>query len=190
MKFLRTDLAGVIVIEPSVHRDPRGFFLETYHAPRFRENGIDATFVQDNHSGSVRGALRGLHVQVAPRAQAKLVRAVEGEVLDVAADVRVGSPAFGRSIAVLLSSENHRQLYIPPGFAHGFCVLSERAQVEYKCSEVYDPSCELAIAWNDPELAIRWPVEEPILSGKDRAAPRLAEVRDRLPRYRPAQGGA
>jgi len=183
MKFLRTDLPGVILIEPTVHRDPRGFFLETYHAPRYRENGIDAIFVQDNHSCSLRGALRGLHMQLAPRAQAKLVRALEGEVLDVAVDVRVGSPSFGRSTAVLLSSENQHQLYVPPGFAHGFCVLSERAQVEYKCSEVYDPGCELAIAWNDPELAIRWPVEEPILSDRDRAAPRLAEVRHRLPRY-------
>jgi dTDP-4-dehydrorhamnose 3,5-epimerase len=180
---LPTDLPDVLLIEPDVHRDARGFFLESWRAPRYRDAGIAAEFVQDNHSASVAGTLRGLHIQLAPRAQAKLVRVIEGEVHDVAVDIRLGSPTFGRYTAARLSAENFRQLYIPPGFAHGFCVTSPRAQVEYKCSEVYDASCELAIAWDDPEIGIAWPVAEPILSPRDRQAPRLADVRHRLPRF-------
>jgi dTDP-4-dehydrorhamnose 3,5-epimerase len=179
MRFAPTEIPGVIVVEPTVHRDPRGFFLETYHEPRYREGGIDVRFVQDNHSLSRGGALRGLHGQ-SPNPQGKLVRAIEGEIWDVAVDVRVGSPTFGRHVAVVLSAENHRQLYLPPGMLHGFCVLSERAQVEYKCTAVYDPRADFGVRWNDPELAVPWPIAEPVLSEKDARAPFLREVRERL----------
>ena len=179
MRFTPTEIPGVVVVEPTVHRDARGFFLETYHEPRFREGGIDARFVQDNHSLSLRGTLRGLHAQ-SPRPQGKLVRAIEGEIWDVAVDVRLGSPTFGRHVAAVLSAENHRLLYLPPGLLHGFCVLSERAQVEYKCSEVYDPRADFGVRWNDPELAVPWPLAEPVLSEKDARAPFRCEVRERL----------
>jgi dTDP-4-dehydrorhamnose 3,5-epimerase len=170
----------VVLIEPDVFRDERGFFLETWREERYRANGIDARFVQDNHSRSRRGALRGLHAQLDPM-QGKLVRVVAGEVFDVAVDIRVGSPSFGRHTAATLSAENFLQLWIPPGFAHGFCVLSETAEVEYKCTAPYRPEGEVAIAWNDPELAIAWPVADPVLSPRDALAPRLAELRARLP---------
>jgi len=182
VKFIASDLPGVIIIEPDVHRDDRGFFLESYHADKYREGGVDATFVQDNHSRSVRGILRGLHMQLR-RAQGKLVRVVAGEVFDVAVDVRVGSPHFGHWIGVTLSAENHRQVYIPEGFAHGFVVTSEVAEFEYKCTNFYDPGSELSIAWNDPRIGIDWPIEAPVLSAKDAAAPRLEEVMDRLPKF-------
>jgi dTDP-4-dehydrorhamnose 3,5-epimerase len=182
MKVLPTDLPGVVLVEPVVHRDTRGFFLETYNEGRYREAGITATFVQDNHSRSARGTLRGLHFQVR-RMQGKLVRAVAGEMFDVAVDVRRGSPTFGRWVGARLSAENFRQIYIPPGFAHGFCVLSDVGEVEYKCTELYEAGDELAIAWNDPQIGIDWPASEPLLSAKDKAAPRLAEVLDRLPAY-------
>ena len=182
MKVLPTDLPGVVLVDPVVHRDSRGFFLETYNERRYREAGIAATFVQDNHSRSARGTLRGLHFQVR-RMQGKLVRAVAGEMFDVAVDIRRGSPTFGRWVGVTLSAENFRQIYIPPGFAHGFCVLSEVGEVEYKCTELYEASDELAIAWNDPQIGIRWPASEPLLSAKDKVAPRLAEVLERLPTY-------
>jgi dTDP-4-dehydrorhamnose 3,5-epimerase len=183
VKFQSTELPGVILVEPDVHRDERGFFLESYQAARYRANGIEAEFVQDNHSASVRGTLRGLHAQLAPRAQAKLIRALSGEIFDVAVDARVGSPTFGRHVGATLSADNHHQLYVPAGFLHGFVVLSERAEVEYKCSAPYAPDCEVAVAWDDPELAIPWPVEDPVLSPRDAAAPRLADVRERLMRY-------
>lgn len=182
MRFVPTELPGVVIIEPHIHRDTRGFFLESYHQGKYAEGGIPGPFVQDNHSHSVRGTLRGLHAQVA-RPQGKLVRAVAGEMFDVAVDIREGSPTFGRWVGVPLSGENFRQLYIPPGFAHGFCVLSERVDVEYKCTDFYDPQGELAVAWNDPAIGIRWPIAEPILSGKDAGAPRLADLRGRLPRF-------
>jgi dTDP-4-dehydrorhamnose 3,5-epimerase len=182
MRVLPTDLPGVVLVDPVVHRDSRGFFLETYNERRYREAGITATFVQDNHSRSARGTMRGLHFQVR-RMQGKLVRAVAGEMFDVAVDVRRGSPTFGRWVGVNLSAENFRQIYIPPGFAHGFCVLSEVGEVEYKCTEIYEPADELAIAWNDPQIGIRWPTTEPLLSAKDKAAPRLGEVLERLPAY-------
>jgi dTDP-4-dehydrorhamnose 3,5-epimerase len=182
MKVLATDLPGVLLVEPVVHRDSRGFFLETYNERRYREAGIAATFVQDNHSRSGRGTVRGLHFQVR-RLQGKLVRALAGDMFDVAVDVRRGSPTFGRWVGVHLSAENFRQIYIPPGFAHGFCVLSEVGEVEYKCTELYEAADELAIAWNDPQIGIRWPTAEPLLSAKDQAAPRLAEVLERLPSY-------
>jgi dTDP-4-dehydrorhamnose 3,5-epimerase len=182
LKVLPTDLAGVVVIEPVVFRDPRGFFVETYHAERYGAAGIDASFVQDNHSRSERGTLRGLHAQQR-FPQAKLVRVIEGEIWDVAVDIRLGSPTFGRHVAVTLSADDQRQLFVPTGFAHGFCVLSERAQIEYKCTNYYHLEDELHILWSDPELAIPWPVEAPTLSDKDRAAPPLRSLHDRLPRY-------
>lgn len=185
MRFAETELPEVILVEPDVHRDARGFFLETYHAPLYRENGIPVPFVQDNHSRSCRRVLRGLHAQ-ARLPQGKLVRAIEGEIYDVAVDVRLGSPRYGNFVGMMLSAENFRQLYIPPGFAHGFCVTSEVAQVEYKCTEVYDPRDEFSIAWDDPEIGIPWPVSDPILSEKDRGAPKLRDVQEHLTRYRPA----
>ena len=183
MKLEPTALPGVLIVEPDLFRDERGFFLEVFHAGKFAALGLDLDFVQDNHSRSRRNTLRGLHVQL-PRAQGKLVRCVEGAVFDVAVDIRRGSPTFGRWAGVELTAENFRQLWVPPGFAHGFCVTSERAQVEYKCTELYDPDGDLAIAWNDPAIGIDWPVAEPLLSAKDAAAKRLDELVDRLPIYR------
>lgn len=183
MKVLPTDLAGVVVIEPVVFRDPRGFFVETYHAARYGEAGIEAVFVQDNHSKSERGTLRGLHAQER-YPQAKLVRVIEGEIWDVAVDIRLGSPTFGRHVTVTLSADDQRQIFVPAGFAHGFCVLSERAQVEYKCTDYYHPEDELRVLWSDPELAIPWPIATPTLSDKDRAALPLHALHDRLPRYK------
>ena len=183
MGFTETEMPGVILVEPDLHGDQRGFFLETYHAPRYREAGIAVTFVQDNHSRSSKGTLRGLHGQF-PHCQGKLVRTIEGEIYDVVVDVRRGSPSYGRFVATVLSAENFRQLYVPPGLVHGFCVTSEAAQVEYKCTAVYDPAADFSVRWNDPELAIPWPVEDPILSDKDRDAPLLRDVRDRLLEYR------
>ncbi len=177
-----TELPGVVVVTPRVFRDPRGYFLETYHARKYREAGITATFVQDNLSRSSQGILRGLHAQ-RQRPQGKLVRVMEGEIFDVAVDVRRGSPTFARWTSVRLSADNFRQCYVPPGFAHGFCVLSPVAVVEYKCTDFYDPADELGLIWNDPDLAIRWPITDPTLSAKDGAAPRLVEVLSLLPAY-------
>ena len=182
MKVIATDLPGVLLVEPDVFCDARGFFLETYHRQKYAAAGIDASFVQDNHSHSTRGTLRGLHAQCL-RPQGKLVRAVRGKMFDVAVDIRVGSPRFGRWTGALLSGDNFRQLYIPPGFAHGFCVLSEEVDVEYKCTDLYTPDDEITIAWDDPEIGIAWPIAVPVLSEKDRQAPQLAALRDRLPRY-------
>jgi dTDP-4-dehydrorhamnose 3,5-epimerase len=179
LKFLPTDIDGVLLVEPDVFRDPRGFFLETFHARKYREGGIAADFVQDNHSRSGRGTLRGLHSQLR-RPQGKLVRAVRGEIFDVAVDLRPGSKTFGRWTGATLSEENFRQIWVPPGFAHGFCVLSEMAEVEYKCTDFYDKGDEIGILWNDPAIGIDWPVEEPLLSAKDAALPRLSEVRKLL----------
>jgi dTDP-4-dehydrorhamnose 3,5-epimerase len=185
VKFLATDLPGVILIEPEVHGDARGFFLETYHERKYGQAGISATFVQDNHSRSSRGTLRGLHHQVA-HPQGKLVRVVEGEVFDVVVDIRRGSPTFGQHLGMPLSAHNFRQLYIPPNFAHGFCVTSEVAQFEYKCTDFYDPVGELVVAWNDSDLAIPWPISRPELSARDAEALPLRELMDRLPIYDPA----
>lgn len=176
MRVVCTDISDVLIVEPDVYQDPRGFFLETYHTEKYRKHGIDAAFVQDNHSRSVAGTLRGLHLQ-RKRPQGKLVRAIEGEIYDVAVDVRPDSPTFGRWVGVTLTAENFRQCYIPPGFAHGFCVLSPFAQVEYKCTDLYDPADEIGVAWDDPALAITWPIAEPILSARDRAHRPLAEVK-------------
>ena len=181
MRVVPTAIPEILILEPDVHTDGRGFFLETYHADRYREHGIAAPFVQDNHSRSLAGTLRGLHLQLR-RPQGKLIRVIEGEILDVAVDVRRGSPTFGRWVSVALTAENFKQVYIPPGFAHGFCVVSPVAQVEYKCTDVYDPSSELGVAWNDPALAITWPVTQPLLSSRDANHPTLAEQTDKLPR--------
>jgi dTDP-4-dehydrorhamnose 3,5-epimerase len=167
------------VVEPDVHRDARGFFLETYHREKYAAGGITAAFVQDNHSRSGRGTLRGLHAQV-KRPQGKLIRVVEGEIYDVALDIRPGSPTFGRAVGMSISGEDFRQIWIPPGFAHGFCVLSEVAHVEYKCTEMYDAGDEVSILWSDPDLGIAWPIRDPIVSAKDSRAPRLREIAARL----------
>ena len=180
MRVVETEIPGVLVIVPDVLTDGRGFFVETYHAERYRQCGIDGPFVQDNHTRSVSGTIRGLHLQ-RRRMQGKLIRVIEGEVYDVAVDVRRASPTFGRWVAVSLSAVNFKQCYVPPGFAHGFCVVSSVAQVEYKCTDVYDPESEMGIAWDDPRLAIPWPVPSPILSDRDRRNRTLAEQIDRLP---------
>jgi dTDP-4-dehydrorhamnose 3,5-epimerase len=182
MKFEPTPLPGVVVVRPEVFRDPRGFFLETYHAEKYEQGGIRATFVQDNHSHSLKGTLRGLHAQL-KHPQGKLVRAVAGEMFDVAVDIRRGSPTFGKWFGTRLSGENFVQLYVPPGFAHGFCVLSERVDVEYKCTDFYRRDDEVSVAWNDPDIGVEWPVETPLLSDKDRHAPRLRDLTDVLPAY-------
>ena len=182
MKFVPTALPDVIVVEPDVFHDPRGFFFESYHADKYAAGGIDVTFVQDNHSRSTRGTLRGMHAQ-RQRPQGKLVRVVHGEVFDVALDIRRGSPRFKQWVGVVLSADNFRQCYIPPGFAHGFCVLSDTAEFEYKCTDFYDPTDELRIAWNDPEIGIAWPIREPVLSDKDRGGHALAALWDQLPVY-------
>ena len=175
MKVLPTDLPGVVLLDPAVHRDTRGFFLETFHADKYAAAGIPPVFVQDNHSLSAGGTLRGLHMQIL-KPQGKLVRVIEGEIWDVALDVRPESPTFMRWTGATLSAENFRQFYIPPGCAHGFCVMSPVAQVQYKCTALYDAADEIAIAWNDPEAAIRWPLAEPLLSARDQAARPLREV--------------
>jgi dTDP-4-dehydrorhamnose 3,5-epimerase len=182
MKFSDTAVTGVMLIEPDVHRDARGYFLETFHAGKYAAAGIPREFVQDNHSASVANTLRGLHLQLR-RPQGKLVRVIEGSIWDVAVDVRRGSPTFGRWTAEVLSAENFRQIYIPPGCAHGFCVLSQAAQIEYKCTELYDSADELGIAWDDPSLAIPWPVPTPLMSDRDRAHRQMKELRDVLPVY-------
>jgi dTDP-4-dehydrorhamnose 3,5-epimerase len=175
MKVVATDLPEVLVIEPKVHGDSRGFFYESFQAIRYSEAGISGPFVQDNLSRSVGGTLRGLHFQE-PNAQGKLVQVLRGTVWDVAVDVRRGSPRFGRWVAVELSEAAPRQLWIPPGFAHGFCVLSDSADFFYKCTALYAPEAERSIAWNDPAIGIAWPLQEPLLSAKDRVAPRLADA--------------
>jgi dTDP-4-dehydrorhamnose 3,5-epimerase len=182
VRVVPTDIPEILVIEPDVHVDGRGFFVETYQAERYREHGIEGPFVQDNHSRSVAGTLRGLHLQLR-RPQAKLIRVIEGEIFDVAVDVRRGSPTFGRWVGVTLTAENFRQCYVPHGFAHGFCVISAIAQVEYKCTDLYDPASEVGVAWNDPALAISWPVDQPLLSWRDSQHPTLAALTDKLPPY-------
>lgn len=179
MRFRPLELAGVVLVEPDVFRDERGFFLETYHQEKYRDGGLPETFVQDNHSFSAHGVLRGLHAQLR-RPQGKLVRAILGEIFDVAVDIRPESPTFGRWVGATLSGENLHQLYIPPGYAHGFCVLSETAHVQYKCTELYDRNDEIGIVWNDPEIGIEWPLKDPLLNPKDREAPRLAEIVQKL----------
>ncbi|MGQ9489149.1 MAG: dTDP-4-dehydrorhamnose 3,5-epimerase [Anaerolineae bacterium] len=181
MQIESTALPGVLVIIPTVYHDARGFFFESYNQEVWRAHGIDTIFVQDNHSKSVKGTLRGLHFQLPPAAQVKLVRVVRGAIWDVAVDIRVGSPTFGRWVGVELSADNFRQLYIPIGFAHGFCVLSDEAEVLYKTSAVYSRQHERGIAWDDPQLNIAWPVTGPMLSERDRHAPSLADYLNNRP---------
>jgi len=187
MKILASSLEGVSIIEPAVYADARGFFTETYNSERYGAAGFAETFVQDNLSFSVRGTLRGLHYQH-PHDQAKLIMAVKGEIYDVAVDIRRGSPGFGQWFGVRLSEENKRQIFIPEGFAHGFCVLSETAIVTYKCSDLYHPESEGGLIWNDPDLGIDWPVRDPLLSEKDRRNVHLKDLRpERLPAYKGAK---
>lgn len=182
MKFIDAGLDGVTVIEPDVYRDERGFFVETYRADKYAAAGLHVGFVQDNQSRSVRGTVRALHAQ-RNTPQGKLVRAVSGAILDVVVDIRRFSPTFLKWIAVELSAENFRQIYVPPDFAHGICILSESAEIAYKCTDYYDPADELRIAWNDPTIGVEWPVVTPILSAKDRAAKTLAAQMELLPVY-------
>jgi dTDP-4-dehydrorhamnose 3,5-epimerase len=177
---LETRLEGPVLLEPQVHGDDRGFLVETFSSEAWRELGVDADFVQDNHSRSRAGILRGLHFQTVP-GQAKLVRCLRGRIWDVAVDLRRDSPTYGRWEGYELDDERHRQFYVPVGFAHGFCVLSEVADVHYKLSSTYDPETEAGIAWDDPEVAVEWPLPDPQVSERDASAPRLAEIADDLP---------
>lgn len=177
---LETRLEGVVLLEPAVHGDARGFMVETYRRDAWGGAGVDVDFVQQNHSRSSKGTLRGIHFQTRP-GQAKLVRCVRGAIFDVAVDLRRDSPTFGRWEGHVLDDESHRQLYVPVGFGHGFAVLSDVADVAYQLSSTYDPATESGIAWDDPDVAVEWPVPEPLLSERDKSAPRLAEVADSLP---------
>lgn len=183
MKVIATELPGVLLLEPKVFGDARGFFLETWQAARYHEAGLPERFVQDNHSRSRRGVLRGLHYQLT-QPQGKLVWVTRGAVFDVAVDIRRGSPTFGRWYGCVLDDVDHRQLYIPPGFAHGFCVLSEEADFFYKCTDYYHPPSERGIAWDDPDIGIEWPLREMSLSDKDQDNRRLAaQIPENLPVY-------
>jgi dTDP-4-dehydrorhamnose 3,5-epimerase len=175
MKVIRSDIDGLLIIEPRVFGDARGFFLETWNELRYREAGLDMRFVQDNLSFSRRGTVRGLHFQN-PNSQGKLVYVIEGEVFDVAVDLRRNSPTFRRWHGVNLSGQNRLQFFVPPGFAHGFAVLSETALFAYKCTEFYSPKDELTLSWDDPDVGVRWPVGEPVLSEKDKKGLRLREL--------------
>jgi dTDP-4-dehydrorhamnose 3,5-epimerase len=186
MNFVRTSLTGVIIVEPDLFRDGRGFFLETFRRDKYARGGIDREFCQDNQSRSARNTIRGLHAQ-RQHPQGKLVRAVTGSIYDVVVDIRRGSPSYLKWIAVELSADNFRQVYVPPGFAHGICITSEFADIEYKCTDYYDPADELRIAWNDPSIGIPWPVENPILSEKDRRAGTIADEIALLPVYSEAR---
>lgn len=186
VNLLQTELEEVFVIEPRVFHDPRGFFMETFHRQRYEALGLHADFCQDNLSFSSKNTLRGLHYQY-PHAQAKLVQVLQGEIFDVAVDIRRGSPTLGRAVGVTLSGTNRRQLFIPGGFAHGFCVLSETALFSYKCSDFYAPDCDRGVLWSDPDLAIDWPVANPLLSPKDAGLPRLKDISaEGLPIYKEA----
>ncbi len=183
MERIETSLPGVFELRPKIHQDGRGFFIETYQRAKFVDLGIACEFVQDNHSRSAKGTLRGLHYQLR-HPQAKLCRVVEGEALDVAVDIRLGSPCFGKWTSVLLSAREQNQIYVPPGFAHGFLALTDTVQFVYKCSDYYAPTDEYGIAWNDPDLKISWGAAGPVLSAKDAKNPRLREVRpEQLPQY-------
>jgi dTDP-4-dehydrorhamnose 3,5-epimerase len=181
MNVLATDISDLLIIEPRVFGDQRGFFLETFQFERYAAHGISRPFTQDNLSRSSKGVLRGLHLQN-PMTQGKLVSVLRGQVLDVAVDVRRGSPTFGRHVAVELSEDNRRQLWVPRGFAHGFAVLSDSADFCYKCDNIYSPADEIVVRWNDPELGIDWKVEDPSLSARDSAAPLLKDIPN-LPAY-------
>lgn len=176
MKVIKTEIEDVLIIEPKVFGDDRGFFMETFNAGRYRDTvGINIDFVQDNHSKSTKGVLRGLHFQL-KHPQGKLVRVIEGEVFDVAVDIRSGSKSYGKWVGVILSADNKRQLWVPPGFAHGFVTLSDSAEFEYKCTDYYHPEDEFCLAWNDPTVAIEWPVSNPTLSEKDQLGLTLKDL--------------
>lgn len=175
MKVIETKIPGVLIIEPNVFKDDRGFFMETWQQQRYADVGINADFMQENLSFSSRGVVRGLHYQH-PHAQGKLVSVIHGDVFDVAVDIRRDSATFGQWVGVSLSGDNHRQFWVPPGFAHGFCVLSETAYFTYKCTDIYTPQAEGGIAWNDPDIGIEWPVRAALLSDKDRQYPRLRDI--------------
>lgn len=179
MNVIQTKLSGALIIEPKIFGDDRGFFYETYQAERYKAAGISLDFVQDNRSRSSKGVLRGLHFQK-NKPQGKLVTVTQGEVFDVAVDLRKDSPTFGQHVSVLLTGDNRVQFYIPPGFAHGFCVLSDTADFQYKCTDYYDPADEGGLLWNDPELAIAWPLTNPTLSAKDSVQPTLDQIRPNL----------
>jgi dTDP-4-dehydrorhamnose 3,5-epimerase len=187
MKVLPTRLKGLVVLEPKVFKDTRGFFLEYFRAEAFAQAGVRGPFVQDNHSRSVQGTLRGFHGQL-KKPQGKLVRVATGEIFDVAVDVRPSSPTFGQWEGWTLSEGNFRQMYVPPGFLHGFCVLSPTADVEYKCTEYYDAADEIGLLWNDPEIGVKWPIADPILSEKDKKLPKLADLASKLESYRALVG--
>ena len=175
MKVIETKLPGVLIIEPKVFGDSRGFFKEIFQTKRYREAGIEHEFVQDNHSRSQKGVLRGLHFQIT-KPQGKLVSCSQGAVFDVAVDVNPESATFGQYVGIELTEDNHRQFWVPPGYAHGFCVLTDTADFQYKCTDYYDPSDEGGLIWNDPEVAIDWPIDHPLLSDKDVKLPTLKEL--------------
>lgn len=184
MKFTEMSLPGVVLIEPDVFKDDRGFFMETHHQKKYAKEGIKKVFVQDNYSHSQKGVIRGLHYQLR-HPQDKLVYVITGEIFDVAVDIRHGSPTFGKWVGTLLSAENKCQIFVPEGFAHGFCILSETADVLYKCTDFYSPGDELGVLWSDPTIGIDWSVEAPILSPKDSQYPGLKEIsEDLLPSYK------
>ncbi|PKH31878.1 dTDP-4-dehydrorhamnose 3,5-epimerase [Shewanella sp. ALD9] len=179
MNIIKTKIKDLLIIEPKVFGDDRGFFYETFQAERYKAAGIDADFVQDNRSRSSQGVLRGLHFQKT-KPQGKLVTVTDGEVFDVAVDLRPGSETFGQHEAIILTGQNKLQFYVPPGFAHGFCVLSDTADFQYKCTDYYDPSDESGLLWNDPSLQIQWPLSKPLLSDKDSIQPTLEAIKDKL----------
>ena len=183
MNVKETKLLGVLILEPKVFPDDRGYFLETWNSTRYEQVGMPGLFVQDNISFSKKGILRGLHFQY-PQSQGKLIQVLSGEVLDVVVDIRVGSPTYGQWVGEVLSESNHRQIYVPPGFAHGYCVTSETAIFSYKCTDFYNPATEHGIIWNDPDIGIEWPIAQPVLSTKDKAYPRLKELQpENLPQF-------
>ncbi|MFY9821112.1 MAG: dTDP-4-dehydrorhamnose 3,5-epimerase [Thermoanaerobaculia bacterium] len=184
MKFVPLKIPDVVLIEPEIFKDDRGFFFEVYHQKKFEDAGLPGTFVQDNQSYSHRHVLRGLHAQLR-KPQGKLIRALQGEIFDVAVDIRPGSPTFGRWVSAILTGENNCQLWVPPGFVHGFCVTSDFATVQYKCTELYAPSDEIGVLWNDPEIGIEWPVAEPRISPKDLQLSLLKDLALTLSTYTP-----
>ena len=174
--FKKLNIPDVILVEPQIFPDERGFFIEIFKESIFKENGINTKFVQDNYSHSIKGTLRGLHYQKNPSAQAKLVTALKGEIFDVAVDIRKGSPTYGKWVGEILSEKNHKLLYVPQGFAHGFCVLSEEADVTYKANNEYSPETDRGLLWNDPKVGVKWPIEKPITSKKDEQQPLLENI--------------
>lgn len=183
IKYIKTDIPGVLLLEPKVFEDSRGFFMETFHQEKYAEAGIDHTFIQDNYSHSTQGTLRGLHYQL-KHPQGKLIYVITGEIFDVAVDIRQGSPTFGQCVGEYLSDQNRRQIFIPEGFAHGFCVISETADVLYKTTDLYNPDDEYGVLWSDPDIGIDWPVKAPIVSDKDKQYSRLRDALEtQLPIY-------